>query len=314
VGSKRSPWKFLNAYCDGGLNAEGYYQADGRSERADTELVKRLELVMIKRPRSVTWKDTPPKTRQVVRLDVGAGDAEDKASARLAKKVPSESTYYKALEHTLKLKTDAICENIVDGLAAGEKSVIWVLTRESVEIMASALEKATDRRHIAPMMRNRNGRLWATHGEAPVKSRIDLAAEFREHRGAGCIIATMDSMPESISLFGATTEHYAQLHYLPGPMVQSENRPYLMNTSRLHILYYIARGTIDERVLADVLPRIEAMDKIAGDKDAASMGLTLEKKQEALKDMWARLFSGGPDDGSVDLSSLTDEGLVSLDD
>lgn len=259
---------------------------------------------MIKRPREVIWKDTPPKTRQIIRLDVdGKGKSDDK---KLFKQLPSEATYFKALEATLKLKTDAICENVIDGLGSGERCIIWVLTRESVELMTLALEEATEKRHVAPLMRREKCRIWATHGEAQVKSRHDIAKEFRDHDGGGCIIATMDSMPESISLYGASVEHYAQLHYLPGPMVQSENRPYLKETSKLHIIYWVARETIDEKVLADVLPRIEAMDKITGDSDAGSIGLVLEKKQEALSDMWSRLFSSGPDDGDVDLSSLHD--------
>ena len=53
----------------------------------------------------------------------------------------------------------------------------------------------------------------------------------------------MDSMPESISLYGATVEHYAQLHFLGGPMVQSENRP-----GKAH-LYVREQGRVASRTL-----------------------------------------------------------------
>lgn len=294
------PWNFLNAYTRPNFN--GYaWEYEGSSERAETELKKRLSLIMISHDRATIWASTPPKTRQVIRLDVGVKD--DTKEMNKLRKAQDERSIYKQLEKTLDLKIDAIVENVIDGLGSGEKCIVWVLSRESVEIVTSAIEKATESRSHAPLMRTKRVRIWATHGEADVKARNRVAGEFRDHPGAGVIIATMDSMPESISLFGATTEHYAQLHYNPGPMVQSENRPYLKDTSKLHIIYYIAQKTIDERMEKIVLPRVEAMAAIIGEKDAASISsaLTADKKEESLKDMFARLFAGGPDEeGSID--------------
>lgn len=307
----RTPWAYHRAYCDGHKNSLGFWVADGRSARADTELVKRLELIKIQRSRKAVWKDTPDKTRQTIRLDVGAKDD----AKELAKNAPSETHLFKALERTLELKIDAIIERVMENLLVGEKVVIWCLTRPSVEIVTDELERAIESRDVISRTRELQTRIWATHGEADIKVRTDLATAVRRHPGAGALIATMDSMPESISLGpwtdyingqeveqeGVTTEHYAQLHYLPGPMFQSENRPYLKNTSKLHIIYYIAKGTADERIEHLVLPRIETLEKLAGEQDATALLGTLEKKEETLKELWARLLDPMPDDGSADL-------------
>lgn len=294
----RSPFKFHRAYCDGGPDELGYWQADGRSERADTELVDRLGLLMIKRDRAIIWKDTPPKQRQVVYLDAGVVDNVDS----IAKKLSNERDLYAALERTLEFKVEAICERVMEELLVGEKAVIWVLTRESVEIMTSAMEKECAARDVVTRLREVNCRIWATHGDADVKTRNTVAREYREHKGAGVIIATMDSLPESISLFGATTEHYAQLHFLSGPMEQSENRPYLKNTSKLHIFYYIAKGTVDERMVNIVIPRLIAADKVGSSKDAGATAAAFgTAKDETFEDFIARLTANVPEDGQVAL-------------
>lgn len=298
VSTKRKPFKFHVAYCDGHTGEYGWV-ADGCSERGKTELKRRLDRLMIRHARAEMWKDTPPKTRQTIRLNVGL---DDELPILGTPGDVQETHLFAALEQTLHYKMPAVCDGVISDLGVGEKTIVWVLTRESVEIATSALEEATENPKVSSLMRQENVRIWATHGEASTKARNQLAAAYREHKGAGVIVATMDSMPESISLYGATTEHYAQIHYMPGPMVQSENRPYLKGTSRLHIMYYLAMKTVDERVARKVLPRVEVMANLLEEQDASDMQSILkEERKESLRDYIARLCEGTPDDGIVDM-------------
>lgn len=287
---KRPPFKsFHERYCQGSYSAEGYWKADG--ENRPEELAKRLDLLKISHPQEVVWKDVPPKQRSVIRIDVDGADAADD-------QFRGDGHLYKQLERTLRLKPklDAVVENVMTDLSAGAKTIVWVLSRESVEIVTAALEKATDKKSVRTLMRQRNVNIWATHGEADIKARFKLCADYVEHKGAGVIIATMDSLPASVSLFGATTEHYAQLHYLPGPMEQTEDRPYLKGISKLHIFYYIAKGTVDERVEQLLFKRLFAAKNINKSADSAQLQAVLRKKEESVRDQWERLFGKMPDD------------------
>lgn len=294
--AKRLPFAFHKRYCDGHKSEYGWV-ADGRSDLAETELAKRLELLMIKRDRSVIWKDTPPKMYDVIRIETGVKD--EKIVGRLA----NETSLFKELEKTLEFKIEAICEKVMPELIVGEKTIIWTLTRSSVDIMADAMEKETSSKDVSARMRETRCRIWATHGDASVKTRFDIATDFREHKGSGVLIATMDSIPDSISLFGATTEHYAQLHYLPGPMEQTANRPYLEGVSRLHIFYYIAKGTIDEHMERLLLPRLMTADKIGKSGDAVAQAAVFSKKKETFQDFIARLTANMPDEGEISLGT-----------
>lgn len=290
---KRTPFKFYHSYCGAEYREAGghkYLWVDGRSPRADTELKRRLEMVMIKRPRSVIWKDTPAKTRQVIRLDVGGTDETDNLRSLAA----DETHLMRALEKVLPLKTSAICDAIIEEISVGEKIVVWVLTRESVEIMTSALEEISSSPGIRNVVKEQKTELWSTHGEAPLKTRRDIAADFRNHKGAACLITTMDSMPEGVSLKGALTEIFAQMHYVPGTMLQAENRPYGPDVRGLHILYFQARGTVDERVEALTLPRLITMEKLVAESDAAEVTSQFDQKID-IKDVWAKMFASMPD-------------------
>jgi len=308
--AKGTHFKFGFAYC-GAARSEYGLTFDGRSPRAETELKLRLNHLFMKHDRAEIWKDTPPKIRQVVRIETKVRDESEKLSAMPA----NERSLFAALEKTLETqKLEAICDNVIEEMMSGWKSVIWVLTRESVEIMCAALERVTSQRQVAPVMRTNNVKIWATHGNASIDVRNAVAKEFVDHVGAGVIIATIDSMPESISLFGASTAHYAQLHFSPGALEQSENRPYKKGTSRLKIIYYIAIGTVDERVLALVLPRLEAANEIGESAEAGHVFETLKKPEEPLEVMWKRLFGGMQVDATADMSSLHDTGPDDPDD
>lgn len=296
MGSSRLPFRYHKSYCDGHHNELNYWTADGRSERADTELADRLSLLLITHPRSVIWANTPPVSRSIIELEL-KGVKED--ALVTLKKLPSETHYFRAMEKLLPEYTDDVMEKVMEGLLVGEKAVIWLLTRASVDIMANAAEEACSAKDVVSRLRATNCRLWATHGEADIKARTDLAAEFREHNGSGIIMATMDSMPESISLFGATTQHYPQPHYLSGPMEQSGARPLLKDTAKLHNFYYVPKGTIIEKMVAILLPRLETAAKLGKSKDAEATAKLFEKKSESWEDFLARITAHGPEDGEA---------------
>lgn len=306
--AQRKPIKFHEVYCEGHHDGYGWV-ADGRSPRAETELVRRLSHLMIKRPRSRIWASQPPKIRQVIRLDVGGGNNLPHEA--------HESAFYAEIDRIVGLKKEAITENVIDGLAAGEKSITWTLTHNSTAILAQALMEQMEAREHAPRLREVGARVWVVHGGASsggglsVKQRFDVAREFRRHVGAANIIVTYDSMPESISLGpervvdahtgaeitfeGASTEHCASIHTVPGTRLQAENRPNEKGVRGLTIIDYVGKRTIDERLEALVLPRVETLDRLSQDSDAAGLIAALREKDRPLADMWADLLATMPD-------------------
>lgn len=266
--------KFHQRYCAGHLDEEEHWVADGSSNAE--ELASRLNLLMIKRTRAEVWKGNPAKTREVIYIE-----NEDKNDKPIVEGTVDlqllEKNMYQALDAALQQKTAAILDAVGESIGCKEKVIIWVATRNAVEILTTEAEKLFSSREYSAIIRQNNLRLWAVHGETPEKVRDQVCQQFVEHDGAAVIIATMQSLPESVSLFGATIEHYAQLHWLPMFLAQSENRPLLEASTKVHIVYWILRKSRDERILSLVLPRLEQVDATVKDQDAAGLAGALKR-------------------------------------
>lgn len=287
------PFKFHFYHCEGRKGQYGW-EADGDDPNTRDELARRLSRLMIKRPREVIWASTPPKTRSVIRLDVEVPDiAKDPEKARKVDR-------WALLNSTVEAKMPAVCDNVVEGLGTGEKCIVWVYTKEAVEIALNAIEKAVNAKSVRRMMERQGVRIWGAHGDADAASRIDLANEFTLHQKAGVLVATMDSFPGDVTLGGASTAHFAQLHYVPGTMVQTENRSYLMGVNKLHVIYYIAIGTIDEDMEKDLLPRMETMKDISKDQDASTMSEAFARGKESIEDYFERILGRASENAVVD--------------
>jgi hypothetical protein len=95
-------------------------------------------------------------------------------------------------------------------------------------------------------------------------------------------------------------------------MVQTENRPYLKDTNKLHIIYYIAKGTIDERMERLLMPKIETVVATVNDSDASGINSAFEsgRVEESLESFLERLSRGAADgeadfgDGDPELGHL----------
>lgn len=288
----RSPFSFMNTMCDGHQGEYGYV-CDGRTARAETELPRRQRAFLLKRNRIDIAKSQPPKTRQVVRLDVDVPRSHLRGDR-------NEASMVAGMRETLKKKLPDIVENVMTEVTAGDKCAVFVYAVDSVRVMTEALQKEIDSRERGPRMREVDAQVWSVHGGVSPKAREMMAEKFREHAGAAVMIATIDSMPVSISLKGAATVHFADLHWAPAALAQAENRPYEIGTTGLHIVYYIANKTVDERLEALVMPRLEIADKAMNETDSADLRAVLAPKEESLDEVLARIFSGAPTDGAID--------------
>jgi hypothetical protein len=257
----RLPFAFHARYCEG-MKDEYGWKADGRSIHVDTELKVRLPMFKIQRPRNLILSQMPPKVRQVVRVDAGdVGSKKPRGSndeARLAS----------LLKKTFDAKVDFVTENVISELGEGNKCVVFVYLRASAEKMGKAIEAACKKHDVKSRMREVDTKIWTVHGDTSPQGRFEMARAFREHPKAGVFVATIDSVQVAISLKGASSVHFADLHWQPAALLQAEDRPYEVGITGLSILYYIVRGSVDEHIESIVLPKVRTLAEVVNEKGA----------------------------------------------
>lgn len=291
----RPHFDFDVAYCGGGFQTvqskrgDGptqvrYWSRKGLNRTNLPELQSRLSVLMWGRPRSEIQPYMPPKTRQLVRVEVD-GQAPIKVGG--AKGIAA------GLRKTCSLKQPKVIEAVLDELAEGNKTIVYTFLRVNAESAAKALEARAKSREWAGRMKQSNLRIWLVHGDLSPEQRFKQAEAFREWQGAAVWIATMDSVPGMISLKGATTVHFLDLHHDPTTMLQAEERSYEEGTTGLAVQFYIAAGTIDEHAVAILLPKLEQLEAIMRDKNAGDLRVSLGgiREEDMAQAIWDRLMS-----------------------
>lgn len=297
------PFAFHKRYCDG-MKGEYGWIADGRSALADTELPLRLSYFKMQRPRSQILSQQPPKDRQIIRIHE---DEKLKAELRKAARSASEAKLTRLLTQTGAAKRKAVVENVINELAEGNKVVVFTLLRKSCEQMGKAIESACRKKEVATKMREVNVQIWTAHGDTSPKGRFQLAQVFREHDGAGAFVATIDAVQVAVSLRGASSVHFADLHWQPAAMLQAEDRPYEVGITGLGIVYYVVRNSIDEHIESAVLPKVETLAKLLAERGATEMTDVLVGKAETVTEIFARLTAHIGSEPEVDDDSSYDD-------
>jgi SNF2 family DNA or RNA helicase len=294
----RLPFTFHAYWAEGHKDDYGW-KADGRSPKCDTELKERLSMFKIQRPRSMILSQMPPKSRQVVRID--AGDVGSKKPRGTNDEVRLASL----LKKTVDAKVDTVTENVISELGEGSKCVVFVYLRESAVKMGKAVEAACKKHDVKARMREVDTKIWTVHGDTSPQARFEMARAFREHPKAGVFIATIDSVQVAVSLKGASSVHFADLHWQPAALLQAEDRPYEVGTTGLSIIYYIVRGSVDEHIEAIVLPKVRTLAEVVNEKGADELRAALA--HGVGKENLAQIIKAMMKDVDTDLGAYDDE-------
>jgi hypothetical protein len=286
---QRLPFQWHKYYCEGAKGEYGW-EADGRSVQADTEMPERLAFFQIKRKRKELVKDMPDKIREIYRVEPKSTKQAELPEA------PSKAGLRALLGSTAQQKLPTLVENVVTELANGYKAIVFCFVKDNTSLVHAALEQAIEQNDVRTRMAEVDARIWVATGDVEQMTRFKMGQRFCEHRGAGVMIATIDSMQVAISLFSkwedhpTATVHFLDLHWSPAALLQAEDRPYEPGTKGLTIAYYILQHSADEHIEQVVLPKVKTLHRLANEEGAKSMQEAFAKPQETLAELYKRLW------------------------
>lgn len=282
----RPQYAFDERYAGGHRDQYGW-RATGQTN--PEELRVRLKHYMLKRERSVILAGMPPKARQLIRIDKDVKHTDGKG-ARVATK---RATGANALRATVTTKIPDVVDNVTAEMAEGARVIVYAYLKDNARDIATAIEAAIERGDLSAALKSRLARIWRVDGETPTEARVAMARAFREWTGAGVFVATIDSVTVAISLKGATSVHFADLHHDPSAMLQAEDRPYEVGTTGLTVLYYVVAGSFDEHVLNTLLlPKMRQVEGVVGDEGATQFTKLVKgdvDPEAALEACWEQL-------------------------
>jgi hypothetical protein len=273
----KTPFSLHVRYAGGGKGL-GYgdtWYSNGLSNVA--ELQSRLfPHIMIKPSREEILPDMPPIIREIVHLDeadipalpggievVRAGDELDDEGER-------KNTVKRALADAGYAKIPAVVESVLAEMAEGGKCIIFTKHVGVAQATHDVLGHVFKGREYGPVLRAQGAKAWLASGSKSPDARAKAASAFVEHNGAAVFVATIDAFQVGVSLFGARSVHFVELHYDPMAISQAEARPYDPRITRgLHVRFYVLRDSGDEAVEEIVLRKYVQVAAVTKDETAA---------------------------------------------
>ena len=261
------PWQwgtfhtFGARYCNGFQDTYGW-KYDGLSNAE--ELNDRLNLVKHKTSQKAMAANLPPKRRQIVRLtreEQNAPAGGFKRDLQRASKMGNHEGLFEVyLMEAATRKRKYVIERVAESARCGQKATVFTGRRRDCEFLAEKIEKYFQKESLS-------ARVWWAHGGLTTEKRDEIRAEYMSHTGAGVLIATGDSMGESINLQKTDLALIIMLPWTPRQIRQWEGRFIRLGGDRpVLVSYVIAEGTVDEDVSEILLDKLPAVGAVAEDE------------------------------------------------
>lgn len=285
-GTDRRVWYkcFHERHC-GGHRGEHGWVATGRT--FEDELIERLQYLKIQRSRKELLPEMPQKQRRIEWVEV------EGLKLPVRRNGSPRGSIMKLVTNVAKHKFPVVINNVLNEMAEGMKTYVLTYHRKTCERVGRLIEREMHKRQWSPRMRAQHAECWIAQSEAGINAdmRRRMAEKFVDHGGAAVFVATMDSMPGSLSLKGAQYVHMVDFHYNPAAMEQAEDRPNELGLERgLCITHYAVKGSIDEHFVSHLIPKFEAKDKLLNDENAKEVLAVFDPREaeETIEAIWAR--------------------------
>lgn len=261
---------FWVRFCDGHkeiVNREGreVWVRDGASNLR--ELSQKLRsTVMVRRLKKHVLDSLPPKRRQLVTMDpsdvtgaraaldaerklvAAAGiDADDDFEA-VVRKLEASEVGFAAMSRVRRdvgvAKAPAVAEHVAGILDEGEKKVVvWAHHHEVVDILGEALASYG---------------VVSITGETPLDDRQAAVDAFQSEAGPRVFVGSITAAGTGITLTAAQTAVFAELDWVPGNVVQAEDRCHRIGqTSSVLVQHVVLDGSLDARLAQTLVGKQE---------------------------------------------------------
>ena len=235
---------------------------DTRGSSNLEELALRLSPVAHRVDYKETHRHLPAKRRQSVYIAPEdqcrptAGFPKEMKAA--AKRGPGAVLEVKIAQAASK-KERAVMGLIEDHISSGHKVTIFTGRRRDVDRMGERIEKL-------PLVKKKNVKIWTAHGGNTATARQGIVDEYMQSKGPCILVATGQSLGESMNLQDTDAALFVQLPYTPGELVQWEGRFARLGQQRPVCIYYlIAEDTVDEHVADILINKLSAVEQVSED-------------------------------------------------
>lgn len=295
---------YASRYCNGKATPFGYDDRGSSNSHELHWILKRA--FMVRRLKRDVLTELPPKTRHTVWLEVRASELSDvrygfsqwKELNHTIYKLPSGSEQQRlqiferqkiiseTWRATAAAKCGAIVHWVVDALEKGRSFIFFAYH----QIVLDAVEEAVSQRNYNYMR---------IDGSTPASVRNDNVNAFQNDTSMRIAILSIMAAGTGITLTRVSECVFGELYWVPGCMIQAEDRVHrISQTSRCDIYYLLGAETLDTYVHPTLCKKLATLDSLVDQRtDRTFEGATSttvpvqeEEDEESIMSAISKLF------------------------
>ena len=247
-------WRqFAVRYCNGEISPFGFFDASGTSNNFELKWICR-KMFMIRRKKDSVLTDLPDKVRSEIHVDCSKKDVAplqrpmqrwkelNKEIKFMETNNPCSDEIRKAnferkcliselFRLTSVAKADVVCKVVADMAATGVPFLVFCYHKE----LMSKIEEQ--------LMRTSSGKYFRIDGDTPTPKRQELVNDFQNGEYQVAILSLL-AASTGITLTRSNIILFAEMYWVPGTMLQAEDRIHRIGQKNsCDIKYLIAGGT-----------------------------------------------------------------------
>lgn len=264
---------------------------DFKGNTNEEELNLRLRLLgMISRPKAITHVGIPEKTRKIIEFDIPALNRLIEDEKNEFRAVDSAETELRTkAEASLVFNDDQGWRKAMSELKESVIADVNRLTKIRLDVARAFLPHVIEyiKEQLAEMAENKEpqkivvfawhqeiadalereflGKCIKIHGGVPTDVRKSLETRFQTEDSCQLAIGSIGAMGTGMTLTAAALCLFVELHWVPGEMMQAEDRLHrITQTRQCQMRYLVPTGSISAVMAARVIEKLEIIERCTG--------------------------------------------------
>lgn len=255
--------KYAERYCDRKMSPLGYWDDSGSSNPHEVHWLAK-KTVMIRRLKRDVLKDLPKKHRSQLHIEMGVRDTYEMIPLfnewrQLNKDIPKMQPCSKEVQNADFRRKCVISE--LYGLTAEAKcNAMQMLVKDTIQTGIQFLVFCYHKTLMDAIEEACEGKGMRIDGDTPTELRHEYVKDFQSGKYQVAVLSML-AAGTGITLTSASHVIFAELYWVPGVLLQSEDRVHRIGQQNpCHIQYVICKDTLDPYIYKSIQWKLDTID------------------------------------------------------
>lgn len=255
--------QYAERYCDRKMSPLGYWDDSGSSNPHEVHWLAK-KTVMIRRLKRDVLKDLPQKHRSQLHLNMDARDTYEMIPLfeewkQLNKDIPKMPPCSKAVQ-AADFRRKCIISELFGLTAEAKCKAMQMLVKDTIQTGNQFLVFCYHKNLMNAIEEVCDGKAMRIDGDTATELRHQYVKEFQEGKYQVAVLSML-AAGTGITLTAASHVIFAELYWVPGVLMQSEDRIHRIGQEHpCHIQYVICENTLDPYIYKSIQWKLNTID------------------------------------------------------